>query len=68
MISLDLAVNAIVAGLLLGGFYAAVTVGVTISFGMLDITEEPIRAGRNYVFTHFLDRLLTVRRRIAGAV
>jgi hypothetical protein len=32
MISLDLAVNAIVAGLLLGGFYAAVTVGVTISF------------------------------------
>src|SRR6516165_7029113 len=37
MISLDLAVNAIVAGLLLGGFYAAVTVGVTISFGMLDI-------------------------------
>ena len=38
-ISLDLAVNAIVAGLLLGGFYAAVTVGVTISFGMLDIVN-----------------------------
>src|SRR4051794_17242627 len=39
MISLDLAINAIVAGLLLGGFYAAVTVGVTISFGMLDIVN-----------------------------
>src|SRR6201987_2734690 len=39
MISVDLAVNAIVAGLLLGGFYAAVTVGVTISFGMLDIVN-----------------------------
>jgi branched-chain amino acid transport system permease protein len=39
MISLDLAVNAIVSGLLLGGFYAAVTVGVTISFGMLDIVN-----------------------------
>ena len=39
MLSLDLAVNAIVAGLLLGGFYAAVTVGVTISFGMLDIVN-----------------------------
>jgi branched-chain amino acid transport system permease protein len=39
MISLDLAVNAIVAGLLLGGFYVAVTVGVTISFGMLDIVN-----------------------------
>jgi branched-chain amino acid transport system permease protein len=39
MISLDLLVNAIVAGILLGGFYAAVTVGVTISFGMLDIAN-----------------------------
>src|SRR5262245_63527148 len=39
MISLDLAVNAIVAGLLLGGFYAAVTIGVTISLGMLDIVN-----------------------------
>ena len=38
-ISLGLLVNAIVAGLLLGGFYAAVTVGVTISFGMLDIVN-----------------------------
>jgi branched-chain amino acid transport system permease protein len=39
MISLDLLVNAIVAGILLGGFYAAVSVGVTISFGMLDIAN-----------------------------
>src|SRR5438552_14602799 len=39
MISLDLALNAIVAGLLLGGFYIAVTVGVSISFGMLDIVN-----------------------------
>ena len=39
MFSLDLAVNAIVAGILLGGFYAAVTIGVTISFGMLDIVN-----------------------------
>src|SRR6266480_6032344 len=39
MFSFDLAVNAIVAGILLGGFYAAVTIGVTISFGMLDIVN-----------------------------
>ena len=39
MFSLDLAVNAVVAGILLGGFYAAVTIGVTISFGMLDIVN-----------------------------
>jgi branched-chain amino acid transport system permease protein len=39
MVSLDLLVNAIIAGVLLGGFYAAVSVGVTISFGMLDIAN-----------------------------
>ena len=32
-------INAIVAGLLLGAFYAAVTAGVSISFGMLDIVN-----------------------------
>ena len=36
---MELLINAIVAGLLLGGFYAAVTVGVSISFGMLDIVN-----------------------------
>ncbi len=35
----DLMANAIVAGILLGGFYAAVAVGVTIAFGMLDIVN-----------------------------
>ena len=35
----SLLINAIVAGLLLGGFYAAVTAGVSISFGMLDIVN-----------------------------
>ena len=35
----DLLINAIIAGLLLGGFYAAVTVGVSISFGILDIVN-----------------------------
>jgi branched-chain amino acid transport system permease protein len=36
---MDLLLNAIVGGLLLGGFYAAVTVGVSISFGMLDVVN-----------------------------
>ena len=35
----DLLINALVAGLLLGGFYAAVTVGISISFGILDIVN-----------------------------
>ncbi|HZB90601.1 MAG TPA: branched-chain amino acid ABC transporter permease [Stellaceae bacterium] len=38
-ISLDLLLSAVVAGILLGGFYAAVTVGIAISFGMLDIVN-----------------------------
>jgi branched-chain amino acid transport system permease protein len=35
----ELLINAIIAGLLLGGFYAAVTVGISISFGILDIVN-----------------------------
>jgi branched-chain amino acid transport system permease protein len=38
-ISSSLILNAIVAGLLLGGFYAAMASGVSISFGMLDVTN-----------------------------
>jgi branched-chain amino acid transport system permease protein len=37
--SFDLLGNALVSGVLLGGFYAAVTIGVSISFGMLDIVN-----------------------------
>ncbi|HYD06929.1 MAG TPA: branched-chain amino acid ABC transporter permease, partial [Reyranella sp.] len=37
--SADLLINALVSGLLLGGFYAAVSIGVAISFGMLDIVN-----------------------------
>jgi branched-chain amino acid transport system permease protein len=39
ILSLDLLGNALVSGLLLGGFYAAVTIGISISFGMLDIVN-----------------------------
>jgi branched-chain amino acid transport system permease protein len=38
-VSFDLLVNAIIAGILLGGFYTAVTIGVSISFGILDIVN-----------------------------
>lgn len=39
MFSLDLFINAVVSGILIGGFYAAVTSGVSLSFGMLDIVN-----------------------------
>ena len=35
----QLLINAIIAGVLLGGFYVAVTVGISIAFGMLDIVN-----------------------------
>ena len=38
-VSLDLTLNAVLSGLLLGGFYAAVCIGVAISFGMLDVVN-----------------------------
>ena len=38
-VSLGLLTNAVISGLLIGGFYAAVSIGVAISFGMLDIVN-----------------------------
>ena len=39
VISFELLVNAILSGLLVGGFYAALAAGATISFGLLDIAN-----------------------------
>ena len=39
MFSWDLLANAIVAGILLGGFYAAVSLGVSLTFGLLDVVN-----------------------------
>ena len=36
---MDLLLNAVAAGILLGGFYAAVSIGLTICFGQLDIVN-----------------------------
>ncbi|HLF38388.1 MAG TPA: branched-chain amino acid ABC transporter permease [Burkholderiales bacterium] len=39
MFSFDLLANGFVAGILLGGFYAAVAIGLAITFGQLDIVN-----------------------------
>ena len=39
MLSVDLLSNALVAGVLIGGFYAAVSIGLAITFGQLDIVN-----------------------------
>jgi len=38
-VSWALLANAVISGLLLGGFYAAMSVGISISFGMLDVVN-----------------------------
>ena len=37
--SFDLLINAVVSGILIGGFYAAIASGVSLSFGILDIVN-----------------------------
>jgi branched-chain amino acid transport system permease protein len=39
IITYDLLINAIIAGVMLGGFYVAVTIGISIAFGILDIVN-----------------------------
>jgi branched-chain amino acid transport system permease protein len=39
VLSLDLLLNAVVAGVLLGGFYAAVSLGISVTFGLLDVVN-----------------------------
>jgi branched-chain amino acid transport system permease protein len=39
VISFQLLVNAVLSGLLVGGFYAALAAGATISFGLLDVAN-----------------------------
>ena len=39
LFSAELLINAIVTGILLGGFYAALSIGLSISFGLLDIVN-----------------------------
>ena len=37
--SFELLGNVLVAGILLGGFYAAISVGLSFSFGLLDVVN-----------------------------
>lgn len=39
MVALDLLLNALAAGILLGGFYAAVSLGIAVAFGLLDVVN-----------------------------
>jgi branched-chain amino acid transport system permease protein len=62
MLTFDLLVNAIVTGILLGGFYAAVTVGITIAFGMLDVVNiaHPVFVIMGSFIAYIVNRTLGV--------
>jgi len=61
---MELLLNAIVAGVLLGGFYAAVSLGISVSFGLLDVANiaHPVfiiaGAYAAYVTNSWLDPIL----------
>ncbi len=62
MLTFDLLINAIVSGILLGGFYAAVTVGITIAFGMLDVVNiaHPVFVIMGSFIAYIVNRTLGV--------
>jgi branched-chain amino acid transport system permease protein len=39
MFNIEFFLNALVAGILLGGFYAAISIGLSLSFGLLDVVN-----------------------------
>jgi branched-chain amino acid transport system permease protein len=39
MLNFEFFLNALVAGILLGGFYAAISIGLSLSFGLLDVVN-----------------------------
>ena len=39
MFSFELLLNAVIAGILLGGFYAAVSLGISVTFGLLEVAN-----------------------------
>jgi branched-chain amino acid transport system permease protein len=65
---LDLLANAVVSGILLGGFYAAVTIGISISFGMLDVVNiaHPAFIMLGSFVTYWLGATLALDPLVAG--
>jgi hypothetical protein len=68
MVSLDLLVNAIVAGLLVGGFYAAVRVGIAMAFGWLDVATIAHPVCGPVALTRRPDRIRNVATPAHGSV
>lgn len=68
MVTLDLLVNAIVAGIFLGGFYAVVSLGISIVFGLLDVVNiaHPLFVILGSYTAYFLNSRLGLDPILAG--
>lgn len=69
-VTYPLLVNALVAGLLMGAFYAALSVGATIAFGLLDIVNiaHPTFAVLGAYAVLMLNRAFNIDPIVAGVV
>ena len=67
---MELFLNAIVSGLLLGGFYAAVTLVLTIAFGQLDIVNiaHPAFVIVGSYFTYMLNTEIGIDPVLSGII
>ena len=70
VISFELLANAVLSGLLVGGFYAALASGATISFGLLDVANiaHPAFAVIGAYCVFLLNKALGVDPILTGAV
>ena len=68
--SFELLLNSIVAGLLLGGFYAAVTLGLSLVFGLLDVVNiaHPVFVILGSYVAYVMSESLGVDPIIAGLI
>jgi branched-chain amino acid transport system permease protein len=66
----ELVINSIIQGILMGGFYAAISLGLSISFGMLDIANlaHPVFIILGAFAVYSLNAKLGLDPILAGAV
>ena len=65
MLEQTLFINALLSGLLLGGFYASVSIGLTLAFGRLNIVNIAHPAfviiGSYMAFSYYIDLIWPLR-------
>src|SRR5579863_235793 len=70
LFSMDLLLDAVVTGVLLGCFYAAVSIGLSVSFGLLDVPQvaHPAFLVMASYAVYFLNDSYEIDPRLAGVL